>query len=569
MFLAQSILKVSLKSNQCKIAQRFYAKEVKFGPDVRSLMLHGVDVLADAVAVTMGPKGRSVIIEQKFGPPKITKDGVTVAKSIELKNKFQNVGAILVQNVANKTNEEAGDGTTTATILARAIAREGFESISKGANPLEIRKGIMVAVNAVTEKLKSISKSVHTTAEIEQVATISANGELAIGKLIAAAINKVGKDGIITVKPGKTLKDELDIIEGMSFRCGFISPYFINSKKGPKVEYSDALVLISEKKIFTAQEIIPALEIAETHKKPLLIIAEDYESEPLSMLVLNKLKIGLPVVAVKAPGIGQHRKNLLEDMAIITGGAIFEDNTNLIRIEDCQLESLGKVGEIVVTKDSTLLLKGKGDKAEIEQRIEQLRKELENTKSDFEKSRLLERISMLNSVVAVLLVGGRSEVEINEKSDRINDAVNATRAAIAEGIVPGGGVAFLRCIPTLDNIKPKNHDQATGIQIVKKALSTPCCTIASNAGCEGPVIVSKTITMGTEYGYDALNNEYVNLIEKGIIDPTKVMRCALRDASGIASLLTTAEAVICDLSKKKQKPLVNPTQQDLSLAESF
>ncbi|XP_013135588.1 PREDICTED: 63 kDa chaperonin, mitochondrial-like [Papilio polytes] len=563
------VLRLNSKPETYKYTQRFYAKEVKFGPNVRSVMLQGVDVLANAVAVTLGPKGRNVIIEQKFGPPKITKDGATVAKSIELKNKFQNIGAKLLQNIANKTNEEAGDGTTTATVLARAIAKEGSDSILKGANPIEIRKGIILAVDVVTEKLKAMSRLVQTPQEIEQVATLSANGDSSVGKLITAAINNVGKDGVVAVKEGKTLKNGLEIIEGMSFQRGFISPYFINSVKGPKVEYTDALVLYSEKKIFTAQQIIPALEIAGTHKKPLLIIAEDYETEPLSVLVLNKLKIGLPVVAVKSPGIGQHRKNLLEDMATATGGVVFEDNANLIRLEDCQLESLGRVGEIVITKNSTLMLKGEGDKKEITQRIEQIRAEFENTKSDFDKKRLLERISMLKSAVAVLLVGGSSEVEIGEKSDRINDALSATRAAIAEGIVPGGGVAYLRCIPDLKEIKPSNQDQATGIEIVKRALNAPCFTIAQNAGLEAPLIVSKVNSMCNGWGYDALNNEFVNLYDKGIVDPTKVVRTALRDASGIASLLTTAEAVICDFSKTEEKPMkLRDRNREMSFANT-
>lgn len=534
------------------ISKRCYAKEVRFGPDVRSLMLQGVDILADAVAVTMGPKGRNVILEQSFGPPKITKDGVTVAKGIELKDRFQNIGAKLVQNVANKTNEEAGDGTTTATILARAIAKEGFETISKGANPIEIRKGVMVAVEAVKQKLKEISKPVKTSEEIEQVATISANGDKSIGKLISKAMNKVGKDGVITVKDGKTLTDEMEIIEGMKFERGYVSPYFINSTKGPKVEYNDALVLFSQKKIFTAQQLVPAMEIANAQKKPLVIIAEDYDGEPLSVLIVNKLKIGLPVVAVKAPGFGDFRKNSLMDMAIATGGCVFEDDPNLIRLEDCQLESLGRVGEVVITKDSTLLLKGHGNKDDIRKRIEEIKEELMETSGDYDKLRLLERIARLQSGVAVLMIGGCSEVEVNEKKDRVNDALNATRAAVEEGIVPGGGAALLRCIPVLDKIKAANKDQATGIAIIKKALRTPCLTIASNAGYDGAVVASKVEVMGDNFGYDAINNEYVNMIEKGIIDPTKVVRRALVDASGVASLLTTAEAVICDLPKTKE-----------------
>lgn len=531
-----------------------YAKDIRFGPDVRSIMLQGVDILADAVAVTMGPKGRNVILEQSFGPPKITKDGVTVAKGIELKDKFQNIGAKLVQDVANKTNEEAGDGTTAATVLARAIAKEGFENISRGANPIEIRKGVMLAVDAVKENLKQMSKPVSTSEEIEQVATISANGDNVIGKLIAEAMNRVGKNGVITVKDGKTLENELEIIEGMKFERGFISPYFINSTKGPKVEYNNALILFCEKKIFNAQQILPALEIANTQKKPLIIIAEDLDGEPLSVLVVNKLKIGLQVAAVKAPGFGELRKNILIDMATATGGVIFEDDNNLIRLEDCQPESFGNVAEVVITKDSTILLKGQGNKDEIHQRIEQIKEEMEETTNEYDKKRLLERLASLQSGVAVLRIGGCSEVEVNEKKDRVNDALNATRAAIAEGIVPGGGLALLRCIPVLEKLKAANNDQAIGIDIIRKSLRTPCFTIASNAGYDGSVVVSKLESMGHDFGYDALNNEYVNMIEKGIIDPTKVVRRAITDASGVASLLTTAEAVICDAVKQKVPP---------------
>lgn len=517
-------------------------------------MLQGVDILADAVAVTMGPKGRNVILEQSFGPPKITKDGVTVAKGIELKDKFQNIGAKLVQDVANKTNEEAGDGTTAATVLARAIAKEGFENISRGANPIEIRKGVMLAVDAVKENLKQMSKPVSTSEEIEQVATISANGDNVIGKLIAEAMNRVGKNGVITVKDGKTLENELEIIEGMKFERGFISPYFINSTKGPKVEYNNALILFCEKKIFNAQQILPALEIANTQKKPLIIIAEDLDGEPLSVLVVNKLKIGLQVAAVKAPGFGELRKNILIDMATATGGVIFEDDNNLIRLEDCQPESFGNVAEVVITKDSTILLKGQGNQDEIHQRIEQIKEEMEETTNEYDKKRLLERLASLQSGVAVLRIGGCSEVEVNEKKDRVNDALNATRAAIAEGIVPGGGLALLRCIPVLEKLKAANNDQAIGIDIIRKSLRTPCFTIASNAGYDGSVVVSKLESMGHDFGYDALNNEYVNMIEKGIIDPTKVVRRAITDASGVASLLTTAEAVICDAVKQKVPP---------------
>lgn len=550
MYRSQSLIRYGIiKTHRLNLSTRNYAKEVRFGPNVRSLMLQGVDILADAVAVTMGPKGRNVILEQSFGPPKITKDGVTVAKGIELKNKFQNIGAKLVQNVAHKTNEEAGDGTTTATVLARAIAKEGFEIISRGANPIEVRKGIMLAVDAVKGKLKQMSKPVSTSEEIQQVATISANGDKEIGKLIADAMKIVGKDGVITVKDGKTLNDELEVIEGMKFDKGFVSPYFINSSKGPKVEFGESLVLLSQKKIFTVQQLIPALEIAIAQKKPLVIIAEDFDNEPLTVLIVNKIKVGLPVVAVKAPGFGEFRKNALLDMAIATGGALFEDDTNLVRLEDCQPQSFGRVGEVVITKDSTLLLKGKGDKVDINQRIEEIKEELETTSADYDKVRLVERIARLQDGVAVLLIGGCSEVEVNEKKDRVNDALNATRAAIAEGIVPGGGAALIRCIPILDKLQSANRDQSVGISIVKKALCTPCATIASNAGFDGTIVVSRLENMGEEYGYDAIKNEYVNMIKTGIIDPTKVVKRALTDASGIASLLTTAEAVICDMPK--------------------
>lgn len=535
---------------------RSYAKDLRFGPDVRSLMLQGVDVLADAVAITMGPKGRNVIIEQPFGPPKITKDGVTVAKGIDLKNKFQNIGAKLVQNVASKTNEEAGDGTTAATILARAIAKEGFDNTSRGANPIEIRKGVMLAVEAVQTKLKKISKPISTFEEIKNIATISANGDKSIGNLIATAMSKVGADGVITIKTGKTLDDKLEITEGIQFDRGYISPYFINCTEASKVEYSNALVLFSQKKIFTAKEIIPALEAANAKKLPLVIVTEDMDIEPLSLLVLNKLKGGLPVVAVKAPGFGNHRKQSLLDMAIATGGVLFEDDSNLIRLEDCfSFESFGQVGEVVITKDTTILMNGKGDKMEIEDRIEEIKSDLEKTTNEHDKLKFIERVSRLQSRVAVLLIGGCSEVEVNEKKDRVNDALNATRAAIAEGVVPGGGTALLRCIKSLESLKSTNADQAIGIAIVKKALRVPCATIARNAGYDGSVIVSKVEDLGQDFGYDALNNEFVNMFERGIMDPTKVVRRAFTDACGVASLLTTAEAVICEASKDKEADL--------------
>uniref|UniRef100_A0A8C9CTX7 60 kDa heat shock protein, mitochondrial n=1 Tax=Phocoena sinus TaxID=42100 RepID=A0A8C9CTX7_PHOSS len=501
---------------------RAYAKDVKFGADARALMLQGVDLLADAVAVTMGPKGRTVIIEQSWGSPKVTKDGVTVAKSIDLKDKYKNIGAKLVQDVANNTNEEAGDGTTTATVLARSIAKEGFEKISKGANPVEIRRGVMLAVDAVIAELKKQSKPVTTPEEIAQVATISANGDKEIGSIISDAMKKVGRKGVITVKDGKTLNDELEIIEGMKFDRGYISPYFINTSKGQKCEFQDAYVLLSEKKISSVQSIVPALEIANAHRKPLVIIAEDVDGEALSTLVLNRLKVGLQVVAVKAPGFGDNRKNQLKDMAIATGGAVFGEEGLTLNLEDVQPHDLGKVGEVIVTKDDAMLLKGKGDKAQIEKRIQEIIEQLDITTSEYEKEKLNERLAKLSDGVAVLKVGGTSDVEVNEKKDRVTDALNATRAAVEEGIVLGGGCALLRCLPALDSITPANEDQKIGIEIIKKALKIPAMTIAKNAGVEGSLIVEKILQSSSEVGYDAMLGDFVNMVEKGIIDPTKI-----------------------------------------------
>lgn len=530
--------------------RRHYAKDVRFGPDVRAAMLQGVDVLADAVAVTMGPKGRNVILEQSWGSPKITKDGVTVAKAIELKDRFQNIGAKLVQDVANNTNEEAGDGTTTATVLARSIAREGFERISKGANPIEIRKGVMLAVERVVEELRKLSKPVTTPEEIAQVATISANGDKAIGDLISDAMKKVGRDGVITVKDGKTLSDELEVIEGMKFDRGYISPYFINTSKGAKVEFQDALLLLSEKKISSVQSIIPALELANAQRRPLVIVAEDVDGEALSTLVLNRLKVGLQVAAVKAPGFGDNRKATLQDMAVATGGLVFGDEANLVKLEDVQAGDLGQAGEVVITKDDTLVLKGKGKKEDVDRRVAQIRDEIELSNSEYEKEKLGERLARLASGVAVLRVGGSSEVEVNEKKDRVNDALNATRAAVEEGIVPGGGTALLRCLPALEALGADNEDQRTGVGIVRKALKQPCMQIAQNAGVDAAVVVQKVVEGKADFGYDAMRNEYVNMIDAGIIDPTKVVRTALLDASGVASLLTTAEAVVVELPKE-------------------
>ncbi|PAV62220.1 hypothetical protein WR25_00799 [Diploscapter pachys] len=517
---------------------RSYAKDVKFGAEGRKAILAGVDLLADAVSVTMGPKGRNVILEQSWGSPKITKDGVTVAKAIELKD--------------NKANEEAGDGTTCATVLARAIAKEGFENISKGANAIEIRRGVMAAVEVIVNELKNMSRKVTTPEEIAQVATISANGDQTIGNLISEAMKKVGTKGVITVKDGKTLNDELELIEGMKFDRGYISPYFINTTKGAKVEFEKALVLMSEKKISQVQDIVPALELANKYRRPLVIIAEDVDGEALTTLVLNRLKVGLQVVAVKAPGFGDNRKNTLKDMAVATGGTVFGDDSNLLKLEDIQLQDLGEVDEVTVTKDDTLMLRGKGDAAEVEKRIEHIADEIEQSTSEYEKEKLSERLAKLSKGVAVLKIGGASEVEVNEKKDRVTDALCATRAAVEEGIVPGGGVALLRSIAKIDGFKAPNEYQQIGVNIVKKACRQPISTIVKNAGLEPAPIVEKVLANNDlAYGYDALNDKFVNLFDAGIIDPTKVVRTALQDASGVASLLATTEAVVTEIPKEE------------------
>uniref|UniRef100_A0A2K5J021 60 kDa heat shock protein, mitochondrial n=1 Tax=Colobus angolensis palliatus TaxID=336983 RepID=A0A2K5J021_COLAP len=515
---------------------RAYAKDVKFCADARALVLQGVDILDDAVAVTMGPKGRTVIIEQSWGSPK------TIAKSIDLKDKYKNNGAKLVQDVANNTNEEAGDGTTTATVLACSIAKEGFEKISKGANPVEIRRRVMLAVDAVIAELKKQSKPVTTPEEIAQVATISANGDKEIGNIISDAMKKIGRKGVITLKDGKTLNDELEIIEGMKFDRGYISPYFINTSKGQKCEFQDAYVLLSEKKISSVQSIVP----------PLVIIAEDVDGEALSTLILNRLKVGLQIVAVKAPGFGDNRKNQLKDMAVATGGAVFGEEGLTLNLEDVQPHDLGKVGEVIVTKDNAMLLKGKGDKAQIGKHVQEIIEQLDIITSEYGKEKLNERLAKLSDGVAVLKVGGTSDVEVNEKKDRVTDALSATRAAVEEGIVLGGGFALLRCIPALVSLTSANEDQKIGIEIIKRTLKIPAMTIAKNAGVEGSLIVEKIMQCSSEVGYDAMVGDFVNMVEKGIIDPTKLVRTALLDAAGVACLLTTAEVVVTEIPKEEK-----------------
>lgn len=526
---------------------RMYSKEVRFGPEVRAMMIRGVDVLADAVAVTMGPKGRSVIVERPWTSPKITKDGFTVARSIALKDQHMNLGAKLVQDVADNTNQAAGDGTTTATVLARAIAKEGFNQITMGANPNEIRRGVMMAVDVVKEMLKAMSKSVESSEEIQQVATISANGDTEIGRLIAEATEKVGAKGTITVKDGKRLKDELTIIQGLRFDTGYVSPFFVNSTKGSKVEFSNALVLITLKKITALSQIVKGLEQSLRERRPLVIIAEDISGEALNALVLNKLRMGLQVCAVKSPSYGEHRKELIGDISAATGATIFGDDINYSKIENAKLQDMGQVGEAVITKDSTMLLEGKPKTGQLELRIQQIQDELADKQTKPEqKDRLRQRLSALTKGVAVLHIGGISEVEVSEKKDRVVDALHATRAAIEEGIVPGGGTAFLRCIPHLERMEVESKDLKKGVEIICNALRMPCQTIAQNAGVDGAMVVAKVMTKSGDYGYDAMGDQYGRLIEKGIIDPTKVVRTAISDAAGVASLLSTTEVVITD-----------------------
>ncbi|EDW64977.1 60 kDa heat shock protein homolog 1, mitochondrial [Drosophila virilis] len=533
---------------------RAYSKDVAFGAEARARMLRGVDMLTDAVAVTMGPKGRSVILERPWTSPKITKDGVSVARAISLKDQHMQLGARLVQDVADNTNQAAGDGTTTATVLARCIAKEGFQHITRGANPVEIRRGIMLAVDHVKRKLKAMSRAVETREEIEQVATISANGDAEIGRLIADATDRVGRTGTITVKEGKRLKDEMEVLQGLQFDKGYISPFFVNTPKGAKVEYANAYVLITLKKIKSLKQIVRGLEQSLRQRRPLLIIAEDIDGEALNALVLNRLKVGLQVCAVKAPAYGEYRKEMLGDIAAATGATVFGDDINYAKIEEAKIEDFGQVGELVVSKDSTMLLQSQGKPELLKRRIQELEDELRDpaTKPE-QKERLRARISVLTNGVAVIHIGGTSEVEVGEKRDRVNDALNATRAAIEEGIVPGGGTALLRCIPSLQRLEPDNMDLKNGINIVCSAMRIPCMTIAANAGVDAATVVARVLNGEGDFGYDAMKGEYGNLFEKGIIDPTKVVRTAIQDAAGVASLLSTTEVVITEV--RNQDPL--------------
>lgn len=527
-------------------------KDIRFGVEARALMLQGVDKLADAVQATLGPKGRNVVIDQPFGAPKITKDGVTVAKNIEFKDRFLNMGAQLVRQVANKTNDVAGDGTTTATVLTRAFFNEGCKAVAAGMNPMDLRRGIQRATDAVVEELKKLTKEISSREEVAQVATISANGDREIGDLISDAMERVGREGVITVADGKTLADELEVVEGMKFDRGYISPYFITDNKTQKCELDDPLILLYEKKISSLQSILPLLEQVVRDQRPLVIMAEDVESEALATLVVNKLRGGVKVVAVKAPGFGENRKANLQDIAILTGGQVISEDVGL-KLENVELDMLGTCKKITISKDDSLILGGSGSRESIEERCSLLRESIASTTSDYEKEKMQERLAKLSGGIAVIKIGGSSEVEVGEKKDRVTDALNATRAAVEEGIVPGGGVALLYASRNLSQLAAsmENIDQKTGVEIVMRALRIPCKTIADNAGAEGQVVVGKLLeSSDVKLGFNAAIGEFTNMIDAGIIDPTKVVRSALVDAAGVASLMTTTEVCIADLPKE-------------------
>ncbi|XP_047093027.1 chaperonin CPN60-1, mitochondrial [Lolium rigidum] len=534
-------------------SRNYAAKDIKFGVDARALMLRGVEELADAVKVTMGPKGRTVIIEQSFGAPKVTKDGVTVAKSIEFKDRVKNVGASLVKQVANATNDTAGDGTTCATVLTKAIFTEGCKSVAAGMNAMDLRRGISMAVDDVVTNLKGMAKMISTSEEIAQVGTISANGEREIGELIAKAMEKVGKEGVITIADGNTLHNELEVVEGMKLDRGYISPYFVTNQKTQKCELEDPLILIHDKKISNMHAVVKVLEMALQKQRSLLIVAEDLESEALGTLILNKLRAGIKVCAVKAPGFGDNRKANLHDLAVLTGGEVISEEIGM-NLENFDFQMLGTCKKVTVSKDDTVILDGAGDKKNIEERAEQIRSAIEQTTSDYDKEKLEGRLAKLSGGVAVLKIGGASEAEVSEKKDRVTDALNATKAAVEEGIVPGGGVALLYASKALDKLQTANFDQKIGVQIIQNALKTPVYTIASNAGVEGAVVVGKLLEQdNTDLGYDAAKGEYVDMVKVGIIDPLKVIRTALVDAASVSSLMTTTEAIIVESPKEEKE----------------
>jgi len=526
------------------------AKDVYFASDARDRMLRGVNTLANAVRVTLGPKGRNVVIEKSFGAPRSTKDGVSVAKEIELSDRFENLGAQLIREVASKTNDKAGDGTTTATVLAQAIVVEGLKSVAAGMNPMDLKRGVDKAVIKVVEEIKKTSKKVTTNDEIAQVGAISANGDQEVGAMIAKAMAKVGNEGVITVEEAKTLETELEVVEGMQFDRGYLSPYFITNADKMEAVLEDPLILLFEKKLSSLQALLPVLEAVVQSSRPLLIVAEDIEGEALATLVVNKLRGGLRVAAVKAPGFGDRRKAMLEDIAILTGGQLISEDLG-IKLENVTLDMLGKAKKVTITKDDTTIVDGTGDKADIEARIAQIKTQIEDTTSDYDKEKLQERLAKLAGGVAVVRVGGSTEVEVKEKKDRVDDALNATRAAVEEGIVPGGGVCLLKASKVLDGLKGDNADQDAGIAIVRRALQAPIRQIVENAGVEGSIVVGKVLdNKSATYGFNAQTEEYVDMITAGIIDPAKVVRTALQDAASVAGLMITTEAAIVEAPKK-------------------
>ena len=526
------------------------AKDIIFDEKARARVLTGVDTLANAVKVTLGPRGRNVVIEKSWGAPTVTKDGVTVAKEIELENKFENMGAQMVREVASKTSDTAGDGTTTATVLAQAIYREGLKMVTAGANPMELKRGIDAAVTAIVEALKKQSTATKGKDDIAQVGTISANGDVEIGNMIAEAMKKVGKEGVITVEEAKTMQSELDIVDGMQFERGYVSPYFVTDAEKMTAVLENPVILISEKKVSIMQDILPLLEQIAQSGRPLLIIAEDVEGEALATLVVNKLRGTLHCAAAKAPGFGDRRKEMLKDIAVLTGGQVIAEELGL-KLENLTLADLGSAKRVTVDKDNTTIVDGAGKKADIEARVNQIKAQIEETTSDYDREKLQERLAKLAGGVAVIRVGGATEVEVKERKDRVDDAMHATRAAVEEGIVPGGGVALLRATEQLKGLRTKNDDQKTGVEIVRKALSYPARQIAINAGEDGSVIVGKILENKTyAYGFDSQTGEYVNLISKGIIDPTKVVRVAIQNAASVAALLITTEAMVAELPKK-------------------
>jgi chaperonin GroEL len=531
------------------------AKEVKFAVEARDRMLHGIDTLTHAVRVTLGPKGRNVILDKSFGAPRITKDGVTVAKEIELDDKFENMGAQMVREVASKTSDQAGDGTTTATVLAHAIVREGAKAVAAGMNPMDLKRGVDLAVETIVADLQKNSKNVTSNDEIAQVGTISANGDAEIGRFIADAMKKVGNEGVITVEEAKSLETELEVVEGMQFDRGYISPYFITNADKMRVEMEDPYILIYEKKLSGLQELLPLLETVVQASKPLLIISEDIEGEALATLVVNKLRGGLKVAGVKAPGFGDRRRAMLEDIAILTGGTMISADLG-IKLENVTINMLGRAKKAMIDKENTTIVNGAGKKADIQARIAQIKAQIEETTSDYDREKLQERLAKLAGGVAVLRVGGATEIEVKERKDRVDDAMHATRAAVEEGILPGGGVALLRATEALKRVRTHNEDQKHGVEIVRKALSAPARQIAINAGDDGSIVVGKILEKDAyAFGYDAQTGEYGNLVSKGIIDPTKVVRIALQGAASIAGLLITTEAMVAELPKKQNSAM--------------